>query len=212
MERNTWPRERYRWGSKTVVMYIGTHGLSQGLSTILDTAEMFRNREDIQFVFVGSGADREPLMKQAKAMSLYNVQFLPMQSKEDMPFFYAAADICLVPLRKREYFLYNIPSKMFEIMACARPIVLGVKGQAKRLLREAQAGIAVEPEDARAYALAIDTLAAEPALCARYGRNGRDHVTRFYSRAAKAAEYIEVLNSVLAQHQQATAAAPRQAD
>ena len=191
------PREQYRWGDKTVVMYIGTHGLSQGLSTILDTAEMLIERRDIHFVFAGQGADREPLMKQAKAMNLFNVEFLPPQQKITMPGFYAAADICLVPLKKKEVFLYNIPSKMFEIMACERPIILGVKGQAKRLLEETHSGVAVEPEDARAFANAVLMLADSPELSKSYGEQGRKHVIRHYSRNSKADAYIQCLQTVI---------------
>ena len=191
------PREQYRWGDKTVVMYIGTHGLSQGLSTILDCAEMLIDRRDIHFVFAGQGADREPLMKQAKAMNLFNVEFLPFQQKITMPGFYAAADICLVPLKKKEVFLYNIPSKMFEIMACKRPIILGVKGQAKRILEETHSGIAVEPDDARAFANAILHLTDNPELAQSYGKQGRRHVIRHYSRNAKADAYIQCLQAVI---------------
>ncbi len=211
-DRDRPPREKHRWGDKTVALYIGTHGLSQGLSTVLDAAEMLRRREDILFVFAGSGADRQPLMKQAKAMALHNVQFLPMQSKEDMPDFYAAADMCLVPLKKREYFLYNIPSKMFEIMACARPIVLGVKGQAKQLLEAADSGIAVEPEDARALADAVVALADDPDLRARYGRNGHAHVTKHYSRAKKAKDFAQCLQCLIEDASMGAESAARNAE
>ncbi len=191
-------RERYGWGGAIVVMYIGTHGLSQGLATILDAAEMMQEREDIRFVFVGTGADRGPLMKQAKAMQLRNIEFFPMQDKKDMPDFYAAADICLVPLKKREVFLYNIPSKIFEIMACARPIILGAKGQAKKVLKEAEAGIAVEPEDAHAFYDAILRLADNAELRRAFGENGRRHVLAEYRRTDKADAFAKYLEEIVA--------------
>lgn len=204
MERDAWPRENYKWGEKTVVMYIGTHGLSQGLTTILDTAEMLSTREDIHFVFAGTGAERDMLIERARKRGLKNVEFLKMQEKVDMPAFYAAADICLVPLKKRDVFLFNIPSKMFEIMACGRPIVLGALGQARALLDEAGGGLAVEPEDAAAYRDAILKLADDPALRAHYGARGRAHVVAHYSRAQKARDFIVCL-------ERATGAAVKQA-
>jgi glycosyltransferase involved in cell wall biosynthesis len=190
-------RDTYGWGGDIIVMYIGTHGLSQGLSTVIEAAELLRDRKDIRFVFAGQGAEREMLMRIARERGLANVQFLPMQSKERMPDFYAAADICLVPLKKRDYFLYNIPSKMFEIMACARPIVLGVQGQALEVLNAAGAGVAVEPENARAYADAIRELAGDPGRRAELGRNGRAHAVEFYSRRQKAADYLVLLREVV---------------
>jgi glycosyltransferase involved in cell wall biosynthesis len=190
-------REQYGWVGKTVVMYIGTHGLSHGLTTILDTAELLQPRKDIHFVFVGAGAEREKLMQRAEALYLKNVTFLPMQQKTAMPSFYATADICLVPLKKRKVFLYNIPSKMFEIMACGRPIILGARGQAQKLLGEAGAGIAVEPENPQAYVEAIQKLADNPELRRRFGESGRQHAVANYSRESKAAEFVAILAGVV---------------
>lgn len=186
-------RYRYGWGERTLVMYIGTHGLSQGLETVLAAARELGEREDIHIVFVGSGAERESLMHLAKERDLANVEFIPSQPREDMPEFYAAADICLVPLKQREVFLTNIPSKMFEIMACARPIILGVEGQGRELLQAAEAGIAVPPEDAGAMAEAIRALVDDPEARRRYGENGRRYVEKASNRAEKAGELLEII-------------------
>lgn len=185
------------WSDKFVVLYIGTHGLSQGLDTILDTAKFLADDSRFHFVFVGSGAEWDKLIEQARVRGLRNTEFLPSQPKAAMPDFYAAADACLVPLKKRDVFRYNIPSKMFEIMACARPIILGAEGQARQLLEEAHAGIAVEPENAAAYRDAIMQLAADPALCERFGANGRAHVVAHYTRNSKADEFLDCLQWTL---------------
>jgi glycosyltransferase involved in cell wall biosynthesis len=190
-------RERHGWGEEIIVMYIGTHGLSQGLATILDTAEILQPRHDIRFVFIGTGAEREGLMAEANRRYLKNVSFYPMQHKSDMPDYYAAADICLVPLKKRKVFLFNIPSKMFEIMACARPMILGAQGQAQELLSEADAGLTVEPENAQAYADAIQRLAEDPGLRAQLGENGRQHVVARYTRRQMAAKFASILDRIL---------------
>ncbi len=189
-------RAEHGWTGKTIVMYIGTHGLSHGLTTILDTADLLQPRKDIHFVFVGAGAEREKLMQRAEALYLKNVTFLPMQHKKDMPRFYAASDICLVPLKKRKVFLYNIPSKMFEIMACGRPIILGARGQAQKLLDEAGAGVSVEPENPQDYADAILRLTDHPELRQRYGEHGRRHAVAHYSREQKAVEFAHILQAV----------------
>ena len=190
-------RATHGWSDKFVILYIGTHGLSQGLGTILDTATLFASESRYQFVFVGSGAEWEGLRAEALRRNLPNITFLPSQPKAAMPDFYAAADLCLVPLKKRDVFRYNIPSKMFEIMASARPIILGAEGQARQLLNEAEAGIAVEPENAEAYRDAIVELAGDPALCEQFGKNGRAHVVAHYTRDRKADEFLECLAGIL---------------
>lgn len=190
-------RYRYGWREElTLVMYIGTHGMSQGLETVLEAAQRLADRPEMRFIFVGAGAEREALMKQAADMGLDNVEFIPSQPREDMPDFYAAADICLVPLKRLDVFLTNIPSKMYEIMACARPIILGVEGQAKQLLEEADAGVAVFPEEPDALAEAIAALADNPEQCRAYGEHGRRHVLAHYNRALKAEAFLEILEAV----------------
>ena len=189
-------RYRYGWGERILVMYIGTHGLSQGLQTILEAAHQLADYENIHFVFVGSGAERESLIETAREWELANVEFIPSQPRQDMPAFYAAADICVVPLKKRDVFLTNIPSKMFEIMACGRPIILGVEGQAREVLEAAQAGVAVPPEDAAALAGAIQALAIDPEARAQYGENGRRYVETASNRASKAQELLAILDTI----------------
>src|SRR5207302_2026853 len=111
------------WDNRFTVLYAGTHGLAQGLSTMLGAARKVQDYADIHFVFVGDGAVKSDLMMQAEEWNLGNVSFLDPQPHDLMPFLLAAADACVVPLRKMPLFEGALPSKMYEIMACARPIL-----------------------------------------------------------------------------------------
>jgi len=192
-------RREFGWEGRFVAMYIGAHGVSQGLQTLVETAERVQDLEDVLFVFVGDGADKPKLVAWTDAHHLPNVQFLPLQPKERMPEFYAAADLCFVPLRKGAYFRINIPSKIFEIMACARPVILGAEGQALEIVTEAAAGVRVTPEDPEAYADAVRRLYGDPGRRRLLGQNGRAYVLDRFKRRRKAARYIEVLERVLRQ-------------
>ena len=108
----------------------------------------------------------------------------------------AAADPCLVPLRKREVFKTAIPSKMFEAMAAAKPVILGVEGEAQEILADARAGIAVAPEDPEALAEAILRLRQDARLARELGANGRRAALGKYSRAKQATAYAELLARV----------------
>ncbi len=109
--------------SPFVVLYIGAHGISHALSSILEVAARFRDEPDVCFVFVGDGAEKQLLVRRAGERGLSNVRFLPSQPRETVPAWYATADIVLVPLRDIPVFDTFIPSKMFEILACERPII-----------------------------------------------------------------------------------------
>ena len=70
------------------------------------------------------------------------------QAREKIPAFIGTSDVCLVLLKKTELFKTVIPTKMLEFMSCAKPVILGVDGQARHILEEAGAGITIEPENA----------------------------------------------------------------
>lgn len=186
-------RVEHGWGDRFVALYAGAHGVSQGLGTILDAADSLRDEPGILFVFAGEGAEKPALMAQAAGRGLRNVQFLPIQPKEGMPELYAAADVCLVPLRRGVYFTLNIPSKMFEVMACARPILLGARGQALEIAESAGACVPVPPEDAAAFAQAIRDLRSHPERAAQLGESGRRFVLEHFTRRRKAERYLNVL-------------------
>ena len=183
---------------KFVVSYIGTHGLAHGLSTMLQTAAQLQNTfPDILFLFVGEGADKERLMSLVQDEGLANVRFLPYQPREKIPAFVRASDVCLVLLKKADVFKTVIPTKMLEFMACSRPVILGVDGQARQVLHEAQAGIFIEPEDSAALADAVVQLYCDVELRDTLGCNGRDYITEHLSRKQTAQVYTGVLEEVI---------------
>jgi glycosyltransferase involved in cell wall biosynthesis len=76
-------------------------------------------------------------------------------------------------------------------------VILGVEGQAQQLLEDAQAGIAIEPENADALVRAIEKLVASPALCQQLGHDGRAYILEKCSRRKTADIYLQVLDSVV---------------
>jgi colanic acid biosynthesis glycosyl transferase WcaI len=162
------------WTKQFTVLYAGTHGVVHGLATILDVADQMRDRADIHFLLLGDGAQKKALIEQAYKRDLQNITFLDAQLYERMPLIYAAADICLIPARKAEVLKGFLPAKLFEIMACGRPILLGVDGEARHLAeQEAEAALFVEPENPTALASALIYLKEHPDIADALGRRGR---------------------------------------
>jgi glycosyltransferase involved in cell wall biosynthesis len=189
-------RRKYAPDGGFLLSYVGTHGMAHALDTMLDAAVMLRDRSDIRFMLVGEGAEKERLVARSRELGLPTVVFVEQQPRAMLPAFYQASDACLVPLRKTPLFQAVLPSKMFEIMGMARPILLSVEGEAKDLLEEAEAGIAIPPESAEALRDALLRLANDPGLCARMGEKGRRYVETSYSRAALAEKYAAILEDV----------------
>ena len=199
-------RQAHGLHDKFIVLYIGAHGMSQGMTALINAAHALRDDPDVRFVFAGDGAHKARATKRARELHLANVIFLPGQARELMNSWYAAADAVLVPLRKAPIFEQFVPSKMFEIMACARPIVASVAGEAARILDDSSAAIVVPPENAEAIAAAVRRLKADPALCARMGSAGRQYVSEHFDRRILAKRYLDLLSHVAAGESQEAAA------
>jgi glycosyltransferase involved in cell wall biosynthesis len=120
------------------------------------------------------------------------VLFTGLVPRTRIPSLLAASDVMLVTLRPSEVFKTVLPSKMFEAMAAALPIVLGVEGEARDTLLRSGGGIAVPPGDAAALADAVCRLARNPALRQLMGESGAAFVRREFSRRVWASRYLMV--------------------
>lgn len=194
--RDTPLRAELGWQGKTVVSYAGTHGMAHGLDAILDVAKGLRGRGDLRFLFVGDGAQREALTKRVEREAITNVKLLGPVPRDRMTEVYATSDVCLVPLRATALFNTVLPSKLFEIMAMERPVVLSVDGEARALTEASGAGLYAPPEDVPAITEALVALADDPARREAMGRSGRAFVTAHYDREQIAGRYLALLEDL----------------
>jgi len=180
-----------------VVSYIGTMGMAHGLETLLEAARRLQFRfPHVLFLLLGEGAEKQRLVSLARFQGLTNVRFVDQQSRERIPAYICASNACLVMLKKTDLFKTVLPTKLLEFMSCARPVILAVDGEARRIMDEAGAGIFVEPQNSPDLAAAIVRLAEDPELCNVLGSNGRNYVADHFSRQQTAERYIDVLESL----------------
>ena len=186
-------RRQYGWGDRFVVMYMGAHGMAHALHKVLEAAKELRDRRDILFVFVGEGAEKENLRRQAASWSLSNVQFIDQVPRRQVPGFYGACDLGLVTLRDQPLFQAVLPSKIFECLGMERPILISVDGEARRLVEESGGGRYVPPEDVPAMVEAISEMSTRRADLAAMGRRGRRYVVEHFDREVIAGRYLGIL-------------------
>lgn len=185
---------------KFIVLYLGTHGISQNLMSIMDVANILKNKDcnDIVLLFVGEGADKQKLIDDAEKRKLDNVMFIPAQAKEKVVDFYHMADVCLVPLKDIPLFKTFIPSKMFEIMGAGKTLIASVAGEAAEILEKSKGGAVIcSPDDSSEIAEAIIDLKDDPEKRKVTQKKGRKFVEKYYSRKMLAEKYSKILKEIV---------------
>ncbi|WP_217530640.1 glycosyltransferase family 4 protein [Vibrio cholerae] len=144
---------------KLNLVFAGNLGFAQGLSAIIDAAEiLMRNNVAVNVVFVGDGIAKADAIEQSQYKGLDNVYFLPRVPMAQIGNVLNQADILLVHLNDDELFRITIPSRTQANLAIGKPIVMGVKGDAADLIDMAGAGITCEPNNPQSLADAIQQL------------------------------------------------------
>jgi len=182
---------------KFVLGYIGTHGMSHALENVLAAAQLLRNEKNVRFLFVGDGAAKASLEREADRMSLSNVIFVPQQPKEKIPHFWSLCDVALIHLKNTPVFETVIPSKIFEAMGMGLPLLIAAPaGEASRIILSEKAGLHVPAEDPGALANAVLTMRNSPDMCLEFAQRSHDAAPR-YSRERQATDMLAVLERVV---------------
>jgi len=192
-------REEMGWGGRHVILYAGAHGRANALDQLVATAELLRHRRDILIACVGDGPDRARLTSEASTRGLTNLLFHGPQPKERMPSIVNACTAGAAVLQNNPTFLGVYPNKVFDYMACAKPVLLAIDGVARDLVcRQADAGVFAVPESAASLAGRIIDLVDHPAERARLGSNGYHWVRANASRDQLADRYLRILTELAA--------------
>jgi glycosyltransferase involved in cell wall biosynthesis len=200
-----WPREKDEQlaeelglKNKFVAGYIGTHGMAHALNTLLDAASLLSKRpdgDDYRIVFLGDGASKSSLVGRARSERLSNVVFVDSVPKHEVARYWSILDVSIIHLKKTKLFTTVIPSKLFESMGMAIPVLHGVRGESAGIVTREDVGLLFEPENPVALCDGLVRLREDTKLYARLRRNGPGAAERF-DRKALAAKMLEVVEAV----------------
>jgi len=182
---------------KFVVSYAGNMGKPQGLDALLEAANIVRDMPQIHFLLMGDGSERTRLIEKAHHLQLPNITILPYQPYHLMAEAYAAADTSFVsqaPGTSGD----GIPSKVYRIMACARPVIACTDADSdlSRLIAKSDGGIVVPSADAKEVANAIRQAFLQRDLWYEKGSKARSFILQNYSRSTVCSRYHELLREV----------------
>ena len=184
--------ETYNLNDRFVVGYIGTIGLAHSLDIILNFADENKDKSQYVFLIIGEGADKKRLLEIKNKKNIENVIFINSVSRNEIVDYWAILDASLVHLKKTDLFKTVIPSKIFEAMASAKPILLGVDGEANDIITETKTGVVFEPENVDDFAKKLNSLVYDKTLYRQLVNNGPKTAEK-YNRKVLAKKMLEVI-------------------
>jgi len=162
----------------------------------LKTAQILQNigNNNTKFVFIGDGPEKSNLINLARHLRLQNVEFKDAVPKQEIAKVISEADAFIIVLKDIPLYRYGISTnKLFEYLLSGRPIIFAGNSR-NNPVKEAGAGITVEPENPTAMVEAITQLVAmTPQERIRMGENGLTYVKAHHDMDLLAKKLQELL-------------------
>lgn len=142
-------RKKYGLEGKFIVAHSGNMGVKQGLGLVVEAAARLRHQPAIRFLLAGDGVMKSSLQSRALALGLNNLTFVPLQGKTEFLQMLAAIDLALI-IQQSSVTDIVFPSKTVTLMSAGRAVVAAVSehSEVARVIRQAEAGVVTEPENA----------------------------------------------------------------
>ncbi len=173
---------------KFIVGYTGTIGVANAIEYLLKAAELLIGYKDIHFVIVGDGKEKENL--QQRYANLNNITFIEPIKKQQVQSILKFFDVCYIGWNKEKIYNYGIsPNKLFDYMYSEKPILHSYDGK-NDIVKLANCGVTVEPENPKAISNAILKLYnMSEQNRKKLGQNGKKYVLEYFTYDKLAKKY-----------------------
>lgn len=180
------------------VVFAGNLGLAQGLPSIVAAAKLLQDADiKVNIILVGSGVAKSDAENLACKQKVKNIIFIPRVSPQEIGDVLQQADALLVHLIKDELFSITIPSRTQAYLACGKPVIMAVAGDAADLVVKANAGVICEPDNPESIARGIRQLASlTPDELQALGNNGSDYYNETLCLREGVKKFIAIFNKV----------------
>ena len=176
-----------------IVVYLGGHAISNALDVLVDAAKRMNNEENIAFVLVGKGVEKERLIRRKDDEGIRNLYFLPPVGKLQVPSVLNEADALYIGAARSPLYRFGVSmNKVYDYMMSGKPIIYGVEA-ANNEVEAAECGITIKPDDPDEIIRAAETLRDMPDDAkAEMGNNGRKAVAAMYNYNSIANDFINI--------------------
>jgi D-inositol-3-phosphate glycosyltransferase len=176
-------RRKIGYGPGRVLLFVGRLERLKGVDVAIRALALLRDRahDDLRLIVLGEDvrdgeeSEKERLKQVASASGVRDrVDFLGSVAHHELPYFYAAADVCVMPSYSESFGLVAL-----EAQACGRPVVASGVSGLRSVVRDEVSGYLIDDHDPAIYAERIGRLLAGPELAQQMGRRGRLLAQRF---------------------------------
>ena len=181
---------------RKIIGYIGTHGMAHRLDFILQCAAQMDGKNNCHFLLIGTGAEKNNLLKLKEQLNLKNVTMLDPVPKHEVKRYISILDIALINLRKSDLFTTVIPSKIFENAGMGIPILMGVNGEARQIVESYRAGVCFEPESGDDFNRKLHLLLSDLALYEEC-KEGCQKLAHDFNRKHLAEQMLHVIKETI---------------
>ncbi len=189
-------RQRMGWGDKFVLLHTGAMGKVNGLDFVINAAERLKDHSDIMFVLIGDGNQKLFLEGRVKELALTNVEILSSTPKQELPEFYAAADIGLVIIGNFPIIEHNSANKFFDSLSAGKPLLLNYSGWQRKILEDNEAGLGCDLCNLDQYVEKVLHLNSHRQRIKQMGQNARRVAVEKFNRDQLAKQALELISSV----------------
>ena len=176
-------RRKIGYGPGRVLLFVGRLERLKGVDVAIRALALLRDRahDDLRLIVLGEDvrdgdeSEKERLKLVASASGVRDrVDFLGSVAHHELPYFYAAADVCVMPSYSESFGLVAL-----EAQACGRPVVASGVSGLRSVVRDEVSGYLIDGHDPAIYAERIGRLLNDPELAQQMGRRGRLLAQRF---------------------------------
>lgn len=187
--------KKLKKGKKEIVAYVGGHAVSNALHVFIEAINLMQ-QDNVSFVFVGKGAEKDRLINKAKKLGLNNVYFLPPVSKKSIPQLLSFMDVLYIGWNKQPLYRFGIsPNKLMDYMMAGKPVLHSVEA-GNDSVSESNCGIAVPPENPDKIAEAVIELLNLPENEREsMGNNGKQYVIKNHNYTTLAKKMIKIFQA-----------------
>jgi len=171
------------WENKVIVLYHGYLNKARGIEVVIRAMpELIEKYNQLLLVLVGDGDSLGSYKKLCKELDIENhVIFTGWVSFEQIPQLINAASICVIPHFANDHKNTTVPNKLFDYMACKKPVIVSDAAPLKRIVNEEKCGLVFKSGNISNFIKAISLMLSDRHKMSEMGQRGKEAVIRKYN-------------------------------